>query len=82
MSLLEMPRVKRTGWLSRLLGIFAGGRTQTRRGREFGRLLQLLNGDVAAAERLVAYEMRRLPGLDHERAAHRAADILVYDRSR
>jgi hypothetical protein len=53
-----------------------------RRSREYRLLLNRVFGDEAAAERLIAYEMKRSPDLGREQAVHKALDRLEYERSR
>jgi len=59
-------------WLKRLLG----SRSQ------FNRLVSLVRGDEAAAERLIAFELKRQPGLSRDQATRRAIDRLVHERLR
>jgi hypothetical protein len=61
-------------WFKRLFG--GGGSDGYRR------LLRAANGDVARAERLIAYELKRDPTLSREAAIRSALDRLEYERSR
>ena len=44
------------------------------------RLRQMCHGDAACAERLVAYESSRAPGLSRKEALNRAIERLAHDR--
>lgn len=50
--------------------------------REHRRLVKLVLGDQQAAERLIAYELKRSPWLTREEATHRALERLVHERTR
>lgn len=53
-----------------------------RMSREYRHLLNRVFGDAAAAERLIAYEVKRSPELTRDQAIHKALDRLEYERSR
>jgi hypothetical protein len=48
----------------------------------YDRLVRLLRGDESAAERLIAYEVKRAPRLSREEATRQALDRLVHERTR
>jgi len=60
------------GWLKRRFG----ARTAHRQ------LVRLVMGDESAAERLIAYEIKRAPRLSRDEATRRALDRLVHERTR
>lgn len=65
----EQPLFK---WLTRPMG----------RRAAYDRLVRLLRGDESAAERLIAYEVKRAPRLSREEATRQALDRLVHERTR
>jgi hypothetical protein len=65
------------GWLR---GLFAP--RAPRQSREYRLLLKLVFDDTAAAERLIAFEQKREPGLSRDQAIHKALDRLEYERTR
>jgi hypothetical protein len=50
--------------------------------RAYRQLLNRVFGDEGAAERLVAFEQKRTPGLSRDQAIDKALDRLEYERTR
>jgi hypothetical protein len=65
------------GW-----ALVGGKREANSDGAAFGRLVALCHGDREMAERLVAGEAERSPGLSRPALVRRAAERLVEDRRR
>jgi hypothetical protein len=66
------------GWLFRLFGKTGGGDG----GADHRRLVRLARGDRERAERMIAAELRRNPGLTRAQAIRSAADRMEYELSR
>jgi hypothetical protein len=70
------------GILVWLVVLATGKLVALRRNAGYRKLLALVNGDTALAERLIAAEGKRNPELDRDTCAERAYDRLYAERSR